>query len=175
MECDVLVVGYGSELRGDDAAGRHVADAVATRDLPGVRVLSVPQLLPEIATDLAGCRAVVFVDASRHQPAVTVRRLTPRPSEWRTTHHASPTGLLALADALGPAPADALLVTVPAAEFPLGTTLSETTARAVPQAVEQVIELCRTLRAGTATAESGDNMTARVEGPSSTTGGAIGL
>jgi hypothetical protein len=75
---DVLVVGYGSDLRGDDAAGRHAADAVAGRALPGVRVLSLPQLLPEVADDLSRADLAIFVDASVDDERVPVRTVAPR-------------------------------------------------------------------------------------------------
>ncbi|HSK92123.1 MAG TPA: hydrogenase maturation protease [Euzebyales bacterium] len=138
----VLVVGYGSDLRGDDAAGRHAAEAVGDRALPGVRVLSLPQLLPEVAVDLAGCHAVVFVDASVVDDAVRVQRLAPAAPDWRLTHHLTPPRLLALAAAVGRAPAHAFMVTVPAADVALGTALSPATAAALSDAVDRVVALC---------------------------------
>lgn len=140
---DVLVIGYGSDLRGDDAAGRRAAEAVAARDLPGVSVLSVPQLLPEIAADLARCRLAIFVDASAVDDAVEIRRVAPAPPDWRLTHHVAPSSLLALAAAVASAPADAVVVTIPASDFQLGVTLSATTTAAVDRAVDHIVDLCR--------------------------------
>jgi hydrogenase maturation protease len=139
---DVLVIGYGSELRGDDAAGRRAAEAVAARELPGVSVLSVPQLMPEIAADLAGCRLAIFVDASVVDEAVEVRPLAPASPDWRLTHHVAPSSLLALAAAVASAPANAVVVTIPASNFQLGTALSATTAVAVSEAVDRIVDLC---------------------------------
>lgn len=144
-ETDVLVIGYGNDLRGDDAAGRRVAHAVAARHLPGVRVLSVVQLTPELAADLADCRLAVFVDASLTHRDVTVpdiatHDVAPAEPEWGMTHHATPSSLLALAAALSSAPR-AVVVTIPAVDTALGTTLSPMTATAVAQAVDRVVEL----------------------------------
>jgi hydrogenase maturation protease len=140
---DVLVIGYGSDLRGDDAAGRCAAEAVAARGLPGVRVLSVPQLLPEIADHLTRCRSVIFVDASATGETVEVRRMAPASPDWRMTHHVAPPSVLALAAALGSAPEDAVVVTIPASDFALGTALSAATTTALSEAVDRIVDLCQ--------------------------------
>jgi hydrogenase maturation protease len=145
MPDDVLVIGYGSDLRGDDAAGVRAAEAVAAAGLPGVRVMTAPQLLPEITTDLAGSRAVIFVDASAVDTVVEVRRLAPASPSWRLTHHVAPASLLALAAALGSPPADAYVVSIPARGFQLGAELSGTTAAALSEAVDRIVDLCHEL------------------------------
>lgn len=139
--CDILVLGYGSDLRGDDAAGRRVAEAVAARHLPGVRVLSLPQLTPELADDLTRCRLAIFVDASAVDTDVRVGELAPVAPDRRLSHSAAPSSLLALAAALGTAPR-AVVVSVPARDFSLRTSLSTATAAHVTEAVEQVLALC---------------------------------
>jgi hydrogenase maturation protease len=141
----VLVIGYGSDLRGDDAVGRRAAEAIAARDLAGVRVLSVPQLVPELAVDLAQCRSVIFVDASATDDTVRVRRLAPVSPPSRLSHSVAPQSLLALAAAVDGAPADAVVVTIPASEFGLSTTLSEATTAAMSEAVERIVGLCHDL------------------------------
>lgn len=139
---DILVLGYGSDLRGDDAAGRRVAEAVAARALTGVRVQSLPQLAPEVADDLTRCRLAIFVDASTTDDQVHVRELEPVPPSWRMSHAASPASLLGLAAAMGTAP-QAVVVSVPARQFELGASLSPATSRHVADAVERVVDLCR--------------------------------
>ena len=136
-----LVIGYGSDLRGDDAAGRRAVERVADRELPGVRVLSLPQLTPELAEDVTACAHAVFVDASVTDTAVTVRPAAPAPPSWRLTHHAAPSSLLALARAMGHAPA-AHTVTIPAVDLGLSLRLSPATAAHVDEAVERILALC---------------------------------
>ena len=46
---EILIVGYGNDLRSDDGAGRVVASRVEAMDLPGVVVRSQSQLTPELA------------------------------------------------------------------------------------------------------------------------------
>ena len=49
-----LVIGYGNELRGDDAVGPLVARTAESWQRPGLRALAVQQLTPELAEDIAG-------------------------------------------------------------------------------------------------------------------------
>ena len=92
----MLVIGYGSDLRTDDAAGRRVAAAIADAAVPDVQVLSLVQLTPEVAVHLLGRRLVVFVDAAVDVQAVEVEHLDPVAAPPVTTHHVDPRGLLAL-------------------------------------------------------------------------------
>lgn len=137
-----LIIGYGNDLRRDDAAGRRAAEQVAARDLPGVRVLSVPQLAPEHVVDAAACGLVIFVDASTVDDVVTVRTVTPTWPTWRLTHHLTPASLLGLARTLGGASPTGVVVTIPVTDAALGLSLSPAAAHGVRDAVEQVVRLC---------------------------------
>lgn len=136
----VLVVGYGSELRRDDAAGRRVAEAIECRDLAGVRVRTSTQLVPELAEPIVEADRVVFVDASVDVGDVSVQPLTPRPGGG-DSHHATPSDLLGLVAALGRPCPPACLVEVPAFDLSLGEGLSDDTATAVERAIDEVTEL----------------------------------
>jgi hydrogenase maturation protease len=138
----VLVIGYGSELRRDDAAGRHAAEQVAARGLPDVRVQSVTQLAPEHAADIAGTRLVVFVDASIVDDTVSVRTVEPTWPDWRLTHHLTPAALLGLAQTVCGAVPRALVVTIPISDAALGLSLSARAAAGVREAVGRIVELC---------------------------------
>src|SRR5579872_2398967 len=72
----VLIIGYGSWLRGDDAAGRLAARRLAER---GFDAVDVHQLTPELADRVASAGTVVFLDADAGLApgAVTVRPVTP--------------------------------------------------------------------------------------------------
>lgn len=139
-------MGWGSELRRDDAVGRLVAEGVAGRALPDVDVIAVHQLGPEVAAELAGRRRVVFVDARTTDldRGVRVDALDPatRP-RGVTTHVLDPSAVVALAGMLGALPQEVVVVTVPAADVGFGTELSALATAAVPEAVEVVVDLCR--------------------------------
>jgi hydrogenase maturation protease len=140
----VLVIGVGSELRRDDAAGRRVAEAVSTRALPDVEVRSVHQLTPELAEELAGRRTVVIVDASVDVDEIAAVPLDPVSSAPALTHHLDPAALTALAGRFGWAPTAAVAVHLPVHDLRLGEELSPPTAAAVEQAVDVVVELIGT-------------------------------
>jgi len=72
----VLVIGYGSELRGEDRAGRIVADRIAQWDYPRVEAISVHQPGPELAKEIAESEMTIFVDAvSAQQPIKDILQL----------------------------------------------------------------------------------------------------
>lgn len=148
----VVVIGYGNDLRGDDAAGMRVAAAVATWRIEGVRVVAVRQLTPELAEILAMARLAIFIDACPiagstsddcHAPQTNVRPLTLDPSVSSLGHTSDPCRLLALAQALYGAHPQAWLVAVPAKSFQLGAALSPTAAAGVSAALHEIRTLIR--------------------------------
>jgi hydrogenase maturation protease len=138
-----LVVGYGSDLRGDDAAGRYVAEALERRAPPGVRVRSVHQLLPELTPELAGARLVIFVDAQLPGAGerVGLARLGIG-GPW-LGHSASPGWLLEQAERLYGARPEAWLVSIPAAQDELGAGLSDLSRRGAAEALRHIRRLLR--------------------------------
>ena len=139
---DVLVVGYGNDLRGDDAAGRHVVRRVAALGLPRVDTLEMHQLAPELADEVRRYATVVFVDAAAGGAgAVALRPVTPAPASQRSTHHATPAGVLDLAAAAYGSAPTGILVTIPAVGFDVGAPLSAEAERGVAEAVDAVVRL----------------------------------
>lgn len=139
----VLVIGYGSELRGDDAAGRRVADGLEQAGETNVRVKSVHQLTPELAAEIAKSDAVVFVDACAVQmaPKVRVRHLVPSETQEPGTHTGKPEQLLGMAKWLyGRAP-NAWAIDVPAAQFDFGHQLSQVTEQGICDALQIIKDI----------------------------------
>lgn len=162
----VLVVGVGSDLRRDDAAGRRVAEAIGALELPGVQCLSVHQLAPELAVQIAGRRLVIVVDASvtgHGEPgvrvggqdpalpshdAVVVSTVVAGDAAGAMSHHLDVQGLLGLAGMIASAPQEVRTVAVPAHDLGIGTELSSATAAHVQEAVRRVTALCHEARRG---------------------------
>jgi hydrogenase maturation protease len=146
-----LIIGYGNELRGDDAVGPKVAETVASWQLPSVTGVAAHQLTPELVNDIAASDYVFFVDAcSDHcgarnvqlDPIVAGRQL-PR-SLPAYTHTAHPLALLNLAKQLyGQAP-QAWLLQVPAESFDFGKGLSSVTQKGCDQAVRTIEQFWKT-------------------------------
>jgi hydrogenase maturation protease len=141
---NILIIGYGNTLRGDDGVGPRAAEAVAALALPGVRTLVCPQLSPEHAEPMARARMVIFVDAAVDAPReLQRRRLEPADTTQLMAHAADPRTLLALArDVFGRVP-EAWLVTIPVETLEFSEALSPAAQRGLERAVQDIQKLCR--------------------------------
>ncbi|MBI3967245.1 MAG: hypothetical protein HY329_16545 [Chloroflexi bacterium] len=165
-----LVVGIGNPLRGDDGLGPHVIERLREEGIGclsregvdrlradetaclhqedvdvGVDLLACHQLTLELAEPASRVGLVIFVDASADTTPgiVTCRRVPPLDAEsaGATSHHCSPELILSCAELLyGHRPAG-WLVSVGAASFEPGATLS----LAARGAVAAVLKRCRGL------------------------------
>jgi hydrogenase maturation protease len=144
--CRKLLLACGNPLRSDDGAGWKIAEAFEREAASsGVRVIVRQQFTPELVEDLRDADTVVFVDASATAPAgeVTLLQLTPAVEMPNNlTHHLPPASLLAMARELyGKLPERAFAVTVGAASFDLGETLTDAVQAAIPKAVAALHEI----------------------------------
>jgi len=139
----MLIVGYGSTLRGDDGVGPAVAELIDAKHLEGVQVIACHQLTPELADPISCARTVVFVDAAidLSDDAVRVSPVAPVAAHQVMVHTASPGGLLHLARSVFNGCPAAWLVEIPVAEMGIGEDLSPFAQRGVNQAVTKVLEL----------------------------------
>jgi hydrogenase maturation protease len=136
---DVLVIGYGNTLRGDDGAG--VIAAGRARDLiRGVDVVTAHQLQPEHAEAVADHRCVVFVDASVGHSALTVSELAGRTETRGPSAHAfGPDDLLSLArEVYQRKPERAVLLEIPALSMEFGDGLTPETSASVEAALQHI-------------------------------------
>ena len=137
-----LVIGYGNDLRGDDAAGIRAATLLAG-EVVGHRSIITQQLMPDLAADIAQAERVVFVDAypaDRDGAPLRVERV-PGDSEdgegWGSPlgHHSDPATLVGLARRLFGATPDAWVVGIPAYCFDAGEVISPQTSFWIDEAV----------------------------------------
>jgi hydrogenase maturation protease len=142
-----LVIGYGNSLRGDDQAGWIVAEAIATEAQEGVSVISMTQLVPEIAANLAGVLGVAFIDAcvEGEQQAVRVQEINVADSDARQSHVVGPSQLLQLAERCFGSVPQAWLITVPGRQFELATEMSSEAHRHVESAIAVANNLIRSV------------------------------
>ena len=139
----ILVIGYGNDLRGDDAVGPRVAAAVAASSWPGVKTMAVQQLTPELSEPLSVARAAIFVDAAHEsqEGEVKLARLEPDAQAKMAGHLGHPEAVLALAKAAFGRSPPAWLVTIPCTNFDFGTGLSPAAEQGMRAAIERVREL----------------------------------
>lgn len=149
------VIGYGNQLRDDDAIGPLIAARIAQWNLPYVRTVTVHQLTPELAETLAAVDCAIFVDAcrtSRLHADVRVTRLEPVGCETTGSsvpvlgHTSDPRSLLALTQSVYGRHPRAWWVEVPAEDFGVGDRLSSTAERGMADALEEIEGLIRRLR-----------------------------
>ena len=138
----ILIVGYGNPLRGDDGLGWHAADRLRDQIAdPEIEILAVHQLTPELAEPLSRAGLAIFIDAAAEgEPGVVQRRLLePDSGAAAFTHHATPSALLAAAQALyGRAP-EAELFSVPVESLELGDRLTPVVERALERLVAEIL------------------------------------
>lgn len=156
MKPRVLVAGMGNVLRGDDAFGVKVAEALSERSLPpGVEVVEVGiggmHLVQQLMEEY---EALVVVDAvDREAEPGTVFVLRPEVPEVESfsdeerravlgeTHHTVPSRVLVVAKALGILPDRAYIVGCQSGGDELGIGMSAPVEAAVDEACDRVEEL----------------------------------
>jgi len=144
MAADILVIGYGNTLRGDDGVGPRVAEAVGCLCLPGVHTLICPLLTPELADPISRAAKVIFVDAAVDAPhEVQWRKLEPNETSQIMAHAADPRTMLALArDVFGHVP-EAWWLTIPAVDLGFGEEFSLAVQRDFGVAVNKIRDFCQ--------------------------------
>jgi hydrogenase maturation protease len=142
----VLVVGYGSPLRGDDAVGPLIADRLMD-ELPAerVQVRSRHILTPDLVEDVCQASLAIFIDAAVEGPLgeVRCRRITAGPQVTMSmAHFLDPSQLLAWAKQLYGHEPEAYLISIRGANFDFAHfELTPEVAAASETAMAQVREL----------------------------------
>ncbi|MHC1697015.1 MAG: hydrogenase maturation protease [Geobacteraceae bacterium] len=128
----ILLIGYGNLLRRDDGAGPVLAGKMEKQGgREDLRVITVHQLVPELAQDLAAAEvtAVLFLDACVSRcsgdTAVAVKPLGLVAPSPVVGHHFSPADLLCYAELLRGATLPAWQITIPGIDFGYGEGLSD--------------------------------------------------
>ncbi|TVQ07966.1 MAG: hydrogenase maturation protease [Leptolyngbya sp. DLM2.Bin27] len=150
--CTFLIVGYGNQLRGDDGVGPQVAMTVSDWQVPSVKAISVPQLLPAIAAEMAAADYVIFVDAWGKSSASTIRLepivTAPTPLAHGTTpalnHACDPAALVALTQRLYGNHPRAWLLQIPTEHCDLGRAFSKTANQGVDSALRTIEQFLTT-------------------------------
>lgn len=139
----MIVIGYGNPLRGDDGAGRLLADALKRSVGENrIEVRSVHQLTPELAEEISRAGLAVFLDASASGvPGTWTCRAVGEPAgppSGAFTHHCTPETLLSYSQRLYGAHPRAVLCTVAGAAFGIGEEMSEAVLAALPRLLSEL-------------------------------------
>lgn len=137
-----LIIGYGNPLRGDDSVGQIVARALSQWHIPNVKILTLHQLAPELADDLAKIDTVYFIDAcmdvTLEHPRVT--EIYSNHSPINVSHFSSPLDLLVLTKQLYDCEPQAYLIEIPAESFELSEDISAKAQKGVREVLEYLRE-----------------------------------
>ena len=152
-----IVIGVGNPDRGDDGAGRQVAQALKGTLSREVAIVHSAGELTQVLSQLQTADAAILVDASSSGAAAgTVRRFDvvakPLPRELFavSTHGVGVADAIELARVLGDLPAICIVYAIEGQQFDAGSPLSAPVAAALPQVVERVraeLEQLRTSKA----------------------------
>jgi hydrogenase maturation protease len=135
---NLLIIGYGNSLRGDDGVGRLIAENVLTWHLPGVVVRSCHQLVPELVEDLKSAERVLFVDSAANEGDVRLRKIFAQPMRQSLTHSCDPCSLLALAHELYGRTPEGWLLTIPGSCFEISEENSPVARKNMAQALAEI-------------------------------------
>ncbi|MBH8564168.1 hydrogenase maturation protease [Nostoc sp. CENA67] len=140
MNCHVIAIGYGNELRSDDGIGQRVAKAL---HLSNMKSIAVHQLTPELAEALANSDLAVFIDAClmSESSQVQVEPILPASGNYITAHTAEPRSLLALTQAIYGYCPPAWWIKVPGVNFELGYTLSPIAETGIAIAIQKITQI----------------------------------
>lgn len=147
-ESEFLILAYGNELCGDDAAGLYLAQRLEVLGLPGVRVRKCAQATPELTAELARANLVVFVDASISGAPGSVEMCHVEPEHRLSSldHALSPGALLGLCEAVFGHRPDAYILKIYVADYDFRIGLSPDGELAVERALETLQEFFRARR-----------------------------
>ena len=139
-----LAIGYGSPLRSDDGAGMRAAELLQSMNIPGLKVISSHQLLPEHAELISRANLAFFLDAGVNvdQDGISAYLLTPAFQQEGVGHIGDPRELLALAQGLYGSIPEAWMIILPARNFEFGETISAITEQGIKDGTEYVAKLC---------------------------------
>lgn len=116
-----LVVGIGNTLLGDDGAGPFVVELLWAEGARGLELRAAHTLLPELAGEMPGHTAVVFVDADRKAREISFRPIAP--ADGSGLHRFAPAQVVEMARGLG-FEGEAWICSVPVQSTEPGETLS---------------------------------------------------
>jgi hydrogenase maturation protease len=142
-----LVLCFGSPLRNDDSAALHVAQRLSEIELDkDVEILALHQITPELATDIAQCDLLIFLDSSPFiQKTVSSEIYLGESGEESESlsHSYSVESLLAMGKRLYGSNPRTILVQIPGSDYEIGTELSEHTQNQIDNAVVEVLQYLR--------------------------------
>jgi len=122
------IVGIGNTLRGDDAVGKYVAEAIGKNNLPGITIIITQQLDIGLAEDLSKFGTVIFIDASLNEKTFSFEPLELQDHTSQSiSHHINADLLVRLTQQLFSTPTQFYICAIGASNFEMGNAISAST------------------------------------------------
>ena len=149
-----LIVGYGDELRGDDAAGSIVVNTVDGWQLPSIKTIFTHYLTEALIYDVAAADYAIFVSSCPDSSRARTIQIDPIEQGNQThqslavkdIHTCNPRTLIDLSQQTYGREPQAWFLQVPIANVTEGEDLSSTTQRGCDDAVRTIEQIFKTYR-----------------------------
>ena len=146
---NLWIIGFGNRHRRDDGIGPQVTDRLKSRfgDAGGVNMVSLHQLVPELAEDLRAATGVIFIDAAQGPlpGGCSWSKVRPVSDMHRIAHSLTANALLGLTQLLYNRCPPAWMVSVQGSDFSFGEGLSQAAADSANRAT---VEIARVIHCG---------------------------
>ncbi|MFG0250799.1 MAG: hydrogenase maturation protease [Phycisphaeraceae bacterium JB051] len=139
-----MIIGFGSEIRGDDAFGPQIAYQLEDLVHPSIQVETCQGLTPDIALTMSEMDLVIFIDcAVGHEPGVINHKQiqTSDDKSLSMVHFLSPESLMTWCGSLYGKLPEAHVFTVTGKCYEISNCLTDPVLQAVPRVIEQVLNL----------------------------------
>lgn len=134
-----FVVGIGNPLRGDDGLGVLLAEQIAKRDIPGVKVITSPMLNLELLEDAIGYEKILVIDACTVGEGIVFKKIQfSSTGSLGSSHHLSPEFFLAMAHELYEKDLNLYVCSLRAENFDVPHSLSSKVLSMIPNALVEI-------------------------------------
>jgi hydrogenase maturation protease len=146
-EAEILLIGVGNPLRGDDAAGVRAAKLIRDRNHPSIRVIEHDGEGASLMEAWAGGQTVIVADAAwSDSPPGTIYRFDatqqPLPGKLfqRSTHAFGLHEAVELSRALNRLPRRLIIYGIRVKSLEIGASLSDEVEKSVQEVVERILK-----------------------------------
>lgn len=137
---NILIIGVGNTLMGDDGIGAYVAASIEAKHLPGVHVIHVQQMTSDLLDEMLSADHTIIVDASvEGEPVHFYKVKESAPAGASYSHYTSAVQLLKMAELVYARQLSVYICAVGAHDLTLQEELSPRGKKNADQAVSTIL------------------------------------
>ncbi|MDJ0728503.1 MAG: hydrogenase maturation protease [Crocosphaera sp.] len=142
---EILIIGYGNTLRGDDGVGYKIAEIIEQWNINNITSLAVHQLTPDLAENIAQVDTIIFIDAipitDVNTAKLEIKTISINRKINNLAHHNNPEQLLSVTQAIYQKVPKAYWILVPAINFNFSEDFSSITQKYVSLTLENIKDI----------------------------------